>query len=160
MLLFIASKKICLCWLFVSTKITKTVSVTQSIWRNFGWWAVRNWHPRNFVKHCVLLCFFLKDNSAQMFMWRSNLWLLLFNLSPDPLACPNHEVVVLQPLAGDTPGLESIDILKNYYIAPLRHLFQPRYGTFVPPSTYILPPPHLSPFYAASSLSIVPASPS
>ena len=49
--------KICLCWLFKSSKITKIVVITQFS-RYFVWRALSNWHTTNLIKRCVLLWFF------------------------------------------------------------------------------------------------------
>ena len=38
-------------------KCKQTVSVTQRMWRYFVWWAFRNSHSWNVLKHCVLLYF-------------------------------------------------------------------------------------------------------
>ena len=48
-------RQIGLCWIFVSKKRTKQFPVTKIIWIYFVWWALSNWHTRNFVEHCVLL---------------------------------------------------------------------------------------------------------
>ena len=65
LLLSIFSLKICVCWLFESSNRTTIVVITQIIWIYFIWRALRNWHTRNFIKHCVLLwfCSIQQDNT-------------------------------------------------------------------------------------------------
>ena len=72
-LLSIYPLKICVCWLFTSSKRTKNSVIAQSIWIYFIWCSLRNWHTRNFIKGCVLLCVFQYKNSILILTCRSKL---------------------------------------------------------------------------------------
>ena len=65
----------------------------------------------------------------------------LFNRPPARVACSNYEVVVLQPYTGSAPGLDSVAIIKPYYLVSPTHLLQPcsRYFIF-PAHTFYCPP--------------------
>ena len=63
------------CWVLLSIASFKNMSVliifvfkenkifvvAQRIWRYFIRWALRNWHTRNFIKHCVVLWFYSRQ---------------------------------------------------------------------------------------------------
>ena len=58
-------------WIFVSTEIKETVTVTHIFWRHFVWWTIRNWHSWNVVEYCVLLWFIQEHTPANILTFRS-----------------------------------------------------------------------------------------
>ena len=71
------------------------------------------------------------------------LLLLLFNRSPDRVACQNHEVMDFQPRTGSTSVLDPVVLVKPYYLVSLLHILQPFYGSFVPPPWFTSYPPSI-----------------